>query len=98
MEFVANGIQGKQSRFELNRIDENTLEVVDKQTSEVVTAIPTKRAKQWKIRLRGKNGKTAWRYFTEEHIQKSAVRRKVESIPQKKRMKRNNVETTIFQY
>lgn len=45
MEFVANGIQGKQSRFELNRIDENTLEVVDKQTSEVVTAIPTKRAK-----------------------------------------------------
>lgn len=44
------------------------------------------------------NIKKKFRYFTEEHMQKSAVRRKVESILQEKRMKRNNVEVTIFQY
>lgn len=86
LEFVANGMQGKQSRFDLNQVDESTLEVIDKQTSEVVTAIPAKPdkegKKQWKIRL---NGKTTWRYFKEKHIERAVVRHKVESIPAEKR-------------
>lgn len=53
---------------------------------------------QWKIKVTNKEGKQSWRYFTSEQIDKSRVRREVESIPFEERKKRNNVEATIFQY
>lgn len=97
IDFVANGIQGKPSRFDLEQTDEHTLEVTDKQTGEVINAIPVKDDK-WKIQVENKEGKKSWRYFGRDQIDKSKTRREVESIPFEERRKRNNVEATIFQY
>jgi hypothetical protein len=97
IEFVANGIQGKPSRFDLEQTGDKTLEVTDKQTGEVITAIPVKDDK-WKILVENKEGKKSWRYFGRDQIDKAKTRREVESIPFEERKKRNNVEATIFQY
>ena len=97
IDFVANGIQGKPSRFALEQTDEHTLEVTDKQTGEVINAIPVKDDK-WKIQVESKDGKKSWRYFGRDQIEKAKTRREVESIPFEERKKRNNVEATIFQY
>lgn len=97
-ELVSSGIQGKPGRFELNLIDDNTLEVTDRETSEVTTAIPTRNMEQWKVNVKDKKGKSVWKYFGKEHIEKAEARRKIDSVPIEKRMKRNNVEATIFQY
>ena len=94
IDFVANGLQGKTSRFDLNMTEEQTLEVTDKHTGEVQTAIPVK-ANRWKIGLKDANGRMSWRYFTKEQVDKAEVRQKVDSIPFEKR---NNVEASIFQY
>lgn len=97
IDFVANGIQGKPSRFDLEQTDEHTLEVTDRQTGEVVTAIPLKGGK-WKIQVGNKDGKKVWRYFGRDQIEKAKTRREVEAVPFEQRKKRNNVEATIFQY
>lgn len=97
IDFVANGIQGKPSRFDLEQTDDKTLEVTDKQTGEVITAIPVKDDK-WKIKVENKEGKKSWRYFGRDQIDKAKTRRELESIPFEERKKRNNVEATIFQY
>ena len=97
IDFVANGIQGKPSRFDLELTGEDTLEVTDRQTGEVLTAVPVKDDK-WKVQVEGKDGKKGWRYFGRDQIDKAKVRRQVESVPFDKRKKRNNVEATIFQY
>ena len=97
IDFVTGGIQGKPSRFDLEQTDEHTLEVTDKQTGEVINAIPVKDDK-WKIQVLNKEGKKSWRYFGRGQIEKSKTRREVESIPFDERKKRNNVEATIFQY
>lgn len=80
IDFVANGIQGKPSRFDLEQTDDKTLEVTDKQTGEVITAIPVKDDK-WKIKVENKEGKKSWRYFGRDQIDKAKTRREVESIP-----------------
>lgn len=76
---------------------EHTLQVTDKTTAEVQTAIPVKQD-QWKISVESSNGKRTWRYFTKEQVDKNEVRKKVESIPFEERQKCNNVEATMFQY
>lgn len=97
IDFVANGIQGKPSRFDLEQTDEHTLEVTDKQTGEVISAILVKDDK-WKVPVTNKEGKKDWRYFGRDQIEKAKTRREVESIPFDERKKRNNVEAIIFQY
>lgn len=97
IDFVANGIQGKPSRFDLELTDGQTLEVTDRQTGEVLTAIPVKDDK-WKVQVENKDGKKSWRYFGRDQIDRARVRREVDSVPFEKRKKRNNVEATIFQY
>ena len=77
--------------------DEHTLQVTDKTTAEVQTAIPVKEGR-WKIPVESPNGKKTWRYFSKEQVDKAEVRKKVESIPFEERKKRNNVEATVFQY
>lgn len=89
--------RGKPSRYDLNMTDGHTLEVIDKHTAEVITAISVKQGKR-KIQVDGPDGKKTWRYFSKEQVEKSEVRRKVESIPYEERKKRNNVEAAIFQY
>lgn len=96
-DFIANGIQGKPSRFELDLQEDGTLEVTDKQTSEVITAIRVKGG-LWKIPAKTKEGKNTYRYFDKASIERSHVRRQTESIPWDERKKRNNVEASIFQY
>jgi hypothetical protein len=93
----ANGIQGKPSRFDLNLNEDNSLEVTDKLTGEVSMAIPVKDDK-WKIKVTDKNGKPTSRYFSREQVDKSETRREINSIPISERIKRNNVEASIFQY
>lgn len=96
-EFVANGIQGKPTRFDLNKREDGTLEVTDKNTAEVMEAIKVKDGK-WKIPVTNKNGKNTYRYFDDEAVKRNEVRRQMESIPWEERKKRNNVEASIFQY
>ena len=57
IDFVANGIQGKPSRFDLEQTGNHTLEVTDKQTGEVINALPAKDDK-WKIQVENKSYKT----------------------------------------
>jgi len=83
--------------FDLNRKDDQTLEVVDKKTGEVINATPVK-ADTWKIPITNDDEKTTWRYFDEKQIAKSVARREVEAIPFEERKKRNNIEATIFRY
>ena len=69
IDFVANGIQGKPSRFDLVQTDDKTLEVTDKSTGEVITAIPVNGDK-WKFKVKNKKGKNVWRYFGRDAIAK----------------------------
>ena len=62
IDFVANGIQGKPSSFDLEQTDDNALQVTDKSTGEVITAIPVNDGK-WKIQTENKEGQKCWRYF-----------------------------------
>nr|WP_297659349.1 transposase [uncultured Prevotella sp.] len=94
---VAGGLQGKPSRFDLNMVDTNTLEVTDKSTGEVQTALPVKSGK-WKIVNVNADGKKTCRYFSKEQVDKAEVRRQTDSIPFEERKKRNNVEAAMFQY
>ena len=94
---ISGSLQGKPSRFDLNLKDDQTLEVTDKTTGEIKTAIPVK-PEEWKIVLENVDGKKSYRYFKKEHVEKDEVRRQVESIPFEERKKLNNVEAAMFQY
>ena len=58
-DFIANGIQGKPSRFDLDLQEDVTLEITNKQTAEVMTAIKVKDDK-WKIPVKTKEGKDTY--------------------------------------
>jgi hypothetical protein len=93
----ANGIQGKPFRYDLNLHEDNSLEVTDKLTGEVTVVIPVKDDK-WKIKVTNKDGKSTWRYFSRDQVAKSETRREINSISSSERIKRNNVEASVFQY
>lgn len=97
IELVTNGIQGKPSRFDLEMTNTGELTVTDRQSGEVITATKVKEDK-WKIRTVNRKGKSIWRYFSRENVEKARIRREIDTIPFEKRKKRNNVEATIFQY
>lgn len=96
-EFVANGIQGKPTRYNLNKREDGTLEVTDKYTAEVLDATKVNDGR-WKIPVTDRNGKKTYRYFDDEAVKRCEVRRQMDSIPWEERKKRNNVEASIFQY
>jgi len=94
---VTGGLQGKPTRFNLDKHDDGTLEVTDKETSE--TTVATKvRDGLWKIPVKDKKGKKTYRYFNDEAVERNKVRRLTDSVPWEELKKRNNVEATIFQY
>lgn len=97
IDFMTGGLQGKQSKFELDLQNDDKLIVTDKKTAEVQEATKTKSGK-WKITTISKKGKQIARYFTKEMIDKAKERLRIESVPWDIRKKRNNVEATIFQY
>lgn len=55
-EFVANGIQGKQTRYQLSMIEYGTLTVTDTDTGEAIPATLTRNGDKWKIKITDKNG------------------------------------------
>ena len=94
IKFVANGIQGKRSRFDLTDLLSKH-HVLDRNTGELIDAVLTKSGK-WKVKL--SEGKTRLRYFTQEIIDRFLTRMQIEATPLEDRNKRNNVEASIFQY
>ncbi len=91
IDFVTSGLQGKPSRYDLS-LDGERLMIVDKSTGEVV---PVTRSKdKWRIHS---GGKSKYRYFTREQIEKALLRKRLEAIPKKELYRRNNVEAAMFQ-
>jgi hypothetical protein len=63
------------------------------ETGEIIPAYKT--GDKWRIAT---EGKSKYRYFTDEQIATAELRRKPAATPQEEQNKRNNVEATIFQY
>lgn len=90
-------------RFILHR-EEGTdnLSVTDTKTGETVkaeyTGISKRGVKRWHIYLPDKRQGNKRRYFTEDDIRRSELRRRILSLPPRELTSRNNVEATMFQY
>ena len=102
MELLTSKLQGG-CRYLLDREPEtDNLKVTDKETGEVMEAIyigeNNKVGKRWKVKLSHGNPTHPWRYFDEEEIKRSELRRKIESLPIEEQNKRNNIEAAMFQY
>jgi hypothetical protein len=92
IELITSGLQGRQSKYDLEMKDEE-LVVTHIETGEIIPAY--KRGDKWRIAT---EGKSKYRYFTDEQIATAELRRKLTSIPQEEQNKRNNVEAILFQY
>lgn len=90
MSYYFTGIQGSPGRYNLE-LSEEQLTVTDTQTGEI---IPVRRSKSGKWAIKTKKG---YRYFTQQEIETCHLRKEIKQMPVEKRMKRNNVEATIFQ-
>ena len=88
-ELVLTGIQGKQGRYQLRKQGTDLI-VTDTETGEEIIAERMDKAKKWRIKT-----DKGYRYFTEENIEKQAIRLKQENTPPDLLKKRNNVEATI---
>jgi hypothetical protein len=92
IELITSGLQGRQSKYDLEMKD-GELVVTHIETGEIIPAYKT--GDKWRIAT---EGKSKYRYFTEEQTATAELRRKLAAIPQQEQNKRNNVEATIFQY
>ena len=52
--------------------------------------------KHWRVNLSHVKPTHPWRYFNEEEVRRSELRRKIESLPIEEQ--RNNIEAAMFQY
>ena len=96
IDMVFTGIQGGESRYDLEMTNEGLL-VTDTQTGEQMKAVLVKKQKKSKEdrwRVTTPNG---YYYFNQQAIRSSHVRRKMKERPLEELRKRNNVEATIFQ-
>lgn len=96
IDMVFTGIQGFASRYDLEMTSTGLI-VTDTQTGEQTQAVLAKKLKnskedQWRI-------KTAdgYKYFNQQAIRASTLRRTMKQRPKEELHKRNNVEATIFQ-
>ena len=90
-----HAIQGAKGRYQLERTQNQQVSVFDTQTNQQLQATKVKNKKdveQWQV-------KTAkgYRYFTQQAIETSMIRKKITQTPKDILQKRNNVEATIFQ-
>ena len=90
-----HAIQGAKGRYQLERTQNQQASVFDTQTNQQLQATKVKNKKgveQWRI-------KTAkgYRYFTQQAIETSMIRKKIAQTPKDILQKRNNIEATIFQ-
>ena len=77
-------------RYDLNLNDDH-LTVTDIQTGEI---IPARKCKSGRFGIKTAKG---YRYFSQREIDACQLRKQIEQMPLDKRVKRNNVEATIFQ-
>ncbi len=92
IEFYPSGMQGKHGRYDLEETSDTTISVTDTQTGETQEVEQNAKGK---YKYTNAEGNT--HYFTEEQVEKSQWRQKIEGIPKAIRNLRNNVEATIFQ-
>lgn len=86
-----SGITGAGGDYDFEEIN-GELEVTNKETKEKIIAHKTKKGH---YRIKESTGKR--RYFTEEQIESYRKRKQVESLPEKIRNVRCNIEASIFQ-
>lgn len=84
------GLQGHSGRYDLELKDDQ-LTVTDTHTGEI---IPSSKCKSGKWGIKTEKG---YRYFSPKEIDTCRLRKEIEKMPVEKRIKRNNVEATIFQ-
>ena len=80
----------------------DNLKVTVAETGEVIEAVyvgGNKRVgKHWRVNLPDVKQSHPWRYFNEEEVRRSELRRKIESLPIEEQNKKNNIEAAMFQY
>ena len=96
IDMVFTGIQGGESRYDLEMTPEGLL-VTDTKTGELIQAVLVKKQKnskedKWRIKT-----PTGHYYFGQQAIRASNKRREMKGRPKEELHKRNNVEATIFQ-
>jgi len=96
IDMVFTGIQGAESRYDLEMTTEGLL-VTDVQTGEHMKAVVVKKQKKskedrWRITTT-----SGYYYFNQQAIRTSHMRREMKGRPLEELHKRNNVEATIFQ-
>ena len=84
------GMQGHTGRYDLELIDDQ-LTVTDTHTGE---HIPSRKCKSGKWGITTEKG---YRYFSYKEIEACRLRKEIEKMPVELRIRRNNVEATIFQ-
>jgi hypothetical protein len=88
--YYFTGLQGSSGRYDLELIDDQ-LTVTDTHTGEIIKSGKCKSGK-WRIKT-----EEGYRYFSQKEIDTCRLRKEIENMPVEKRIKRNNVEATIFQ-
>jgi hypothetical protein len=96
IDMVFTGIQGAESRYDLDMTPEGLL-VTDTKTGEQMKAVLVKKHKnskedRWRITT-----PTCYYYFSQQAIRTSHLRREIKGRTVEELHKRNNVEATIFQ-
>jgi hypothetical protein len=102
MELLTGKLQGG-CRYLLDREPgTDNLKVTDTETGEVFDAIYVgenkREGKHWRVNLSHVKPTHPWRYFNEDEVRRSELRRKIESLPPEEQHKRNNIEAAMFQY
>ncbi len=97
IDMVFTGIQGAESRYDLEMTPEGLM-VTDTKTGELIHAVLVKKQKnskedRWRIKTT-----TGHYYFSQQAIRASNMRREIKRRPFEELHKRNNVEATIFQF
>ena len=100
MELLTGKLQGG-CRYLLDREPgTDNLKVTDTETGEVMDAIyvgeSKREGKHLRVNLSHVKPTHPWRYFNEEEVRRSELRRKIESLPIEEQ--RNNIEAAMFQY
>lgn len=102
MELLTSKLQGG-CKYVLDREPgTDSLKVTIVETGEVIDAVYVGESKcegkRWRINLPKDKFKFPRRYFNEEEVRRSELRRKIESLPIEEQNKRNNIEAAMFQY
>jgi hypothetical protein len=96
IELLVHAIQGKASKYEYEKQEDDTLIIKDTETQQIIE----------NTKIIGKDGQTKWRiinekgyrYITQKEIDAYEIRKRIAQIPKEELQNRNNVEATVFQF